>query len=146
MPKLIVMPPLDDLHRSFAVRLANDLPGLRVVAPETLDDARRELLDADAAFGWIPPELLPLANRLRWLQNPDAGPRAGYFYPALIEHPVVICNPARHLQRPHLAAHHDVPVGPGSRAALLRCRPSRSGTGSRRPGRSRRWIWGRLQS
>src|SRR6266550_1794201 len=98
------MPPLDDLHRAFAVRLANDLPGLEVVAPKTLDDARRELPDADAAFGWIPPGLLPRANRLRWLQNPDAGPRAGYFYPALIEHPVVICNP-RGIYNDHSSQH-----------------------------------------
>jgi phosphoglycerate dehydrogenase-like enzyme len=104
VPKLIVMPPLDDLHRSFAVRLANDLPGLQVVAPETLDDARRELPDADGAFGWIPPDLLPLANRLRWLQNPDAGPRAGYFYPALIDHPVVVCNP-RGIYNDHISQH-----------------------------------------
>jgi phosphoglycerate dehydrogenase-like enzyme len=104
MTKLIVMPPIDDLHRAFAVRLANDLPGLEVVAPETLEDARRELPDADAAFGWIPPDLLPRANRLRWLQNPDAGPRAGYFYPALIEHPVIICNP-RGIYNDHISQH-----------------------------------------
>jgi phosphoglycerate dehydrogenase-like enzyme len=100
----MVMPPLDDLHRSFALRLANDLPELEVVAPETLDDARLELSDADAALGWIPPDLLPLAKRLRWLQNPDAGPRAGYFYPALIEHPVIICNP-RGIYNDHISQH-----------------------------------------
>ncbi len=43
MPKSIVMPPLDALHRIFAARLATDLPELQVVAPETLDDAGREL-------------------------------------------------------------------------------------------------------
>jgi len=104
MPKLIVMPPLDDLHRAFAVRLANDLPELVVVAPETLGEAADELADVDAAFGWIPPDLLPLASRLRWLQNPDAGPRAGYFYAALIEHPVVVCNP-RGIYNDHISQH-----------------------------------------
>lgn len=98
------MPPLDDLHRSFAVRLANDLPELEVCAPETLDDAGRELPGAEAAFGWIPPDLLPLADRLRWLQNPDAGPRPGYFYPALIEHQVIICNP-RGIYNDHISQH-----------------------------------------
>ncbi|MGI9149491.1 MAG: D-2-hydroxyacid dehydrogenase [Chloroflexota bacterium] len=104
MPKLIVMPPLDELHRGFAARLAEDLPGLQVVAPETLVEAGRELENADAAFGWIPPDLLPLASRLRWLQNPDAGPRPGYFYPALIDHPVVICNP-RGIYSDHISQH-----------------------------------------
>jgi phosphoglycerate dehydrogenase-like enzyme len=104
MSKLVVMPPLDDLKRQFARRLPADLPQLRVVAPETEDEARRELPDADAAFGWIPPDLLPLAGQLRWLQNPDAGPRPGYFYPALIEHPVVVCNP-RGIYNDHISQH-----------------------------------------
>ena len=104
MPKLVVMPPLDELHRSFARRLAQDLPQYQVVAPETEDEARRELADADAAFGWIPPALLPEARQLRWLQNPDAGPRPGYFYEALIEHPVVVANP-RGIYNDHISQH-----------------------------------------
>jgi phosphoglycerate dehydrogenase-like enzyme len=104
MPKLVVMPPLDELKRQIARRLPADLPQYRVVAPETEDEARREVVDAEAAFGWIPPDLLPLAGRLRWLQNPDAGPRPGYFYPALIAHPVVVCNP-RGIYNDHISQH-----------------------------------------
>jgi phosphoglycerate dehydrogenase-like enzyme len=104
MPKLVVMPPLDELHRSFARRLPTDLPAYQVVAAESEGQARVELADADAAFGWIPPALLPEAKRLRWLQNPDAGPRPGYFYPALVEHPVVVCNP-RGIYNDHISAH-----------------------------------------
>jgi len=104
MPKLVVMPPQDDLTRTFAERLATDAPEYRVVAPATEDEARGELPDADAAFGWVSPELLPLAGRLRWLQNPDAGPRPGYFYPALVEHPVVVCNP-RGIYNDHISQH-----------------------------------------
>jgi phosphoglycerate dehydrogenase-like enzyme len=104
MPKLVFMPPLDDLKRSFAERLSRDLPEYRVVAPETEDEARPELADADAAYGWIPPDLLPLAGKLRWLQNPDAGPRPGYFYPALEDHPVVVCNP-RGIYNDHISQH-----------------------------------------
>ncbi|MDQ6671963.1 MAG: D-2-hydroxyacid dehydrogenase [Chloroflexota bacterium] len=104
MPKLVVMPPLNDLHRGFARRLAVDLPEYRVVAPETEAEAGRELADADAAFGWVPPNLLPLATRLRWLQNPDAGPPPGYFYASLIDHPVVVCNP-RGIYNDHISQH-----------------------------------------
>jgi phosphoglycerate dehydrogenase-like enzyme len=104
MPKLVVMPPLDDLKRSFAERLPADLPAYTVVAPETEDEARREIGDADAAFGWVPPALLPLAGKLAWLQNPDAGPHAGYFYPAMIDHPVVVCNP-RGIYSDHISQH-----------------------------------------
>ena len=104
MPKLVVMPPQDDLKRSFAQRLAAELPQYRVVAPESAEAAGRELPDAEAAFGWIPPDLLPLASNLRWLQNPDAGPAPGYFYPALIEHPVIVCNP-RGIYNDHISQH-----------------------------------------
>jgi phosphoglycerate dehydrogenase-like enzyme len=104
MPKLVVMPPLDDLKRSFAARLPTDLPEYQVVAPETEDEARRELADADAAYGWIPPDLLPLAGKLEWLQNPDAGPLPGYFYSAMIDHPMVVCNP-RGIYNDHISQH-----------------------------------------
>jgi phosphoglycerate dehydrogenase-like enzyme len=104
MPKLVVMPPQDDLKRSFARRLAADLPQYRVVAPESEEAAGRELPDAEAAYGWIGPDLLRLASKLRWLQNPDAGPPPGYFYPALIEHPVIVCNP-RGIYNDHISQH-----------------------------------------
>ena len=74
------------------------------VVPETDAAARWELAEADAAFGWIPPEALKKAHRLRWLQNPDAGPFAGYFYPDLIDHPVIVCNP-RGIYFDHISHH-----------------------------------------
>jgi len=104
MPKLVMMPPLDELKREFARRLPADLPGYQVVAPETEEEARREISDADAAYGWVPPALLPLAGKLEWLQNPDAGPVYGYYYEALTDHPVVICNP-RGIYNDHISQH-----------------------------------------
>jgi hypothetical protein len=44
------------------------------VVPETEAEARHELLDADAAYGWVPPDMLSAATKLRWLQNPQDGP------------------------------------------------------------------------
>ncbi|MFN8526227.1 MAG: D-2-hydroxyacid dehydrogenase [Chloroflexota bacterium] len=104
MPKLVMMPPLDELKRSFAQRVPVDLPGYRVVLAETEEDAIRELADAEAAYGWIPPHVLPRAYGLQWLQNPDAGPVAGYFYPALVDHPVVVANP-RGIYNDHISQH-----------------------------------------
>ena len=83
MIKLVMMPPLDELKREFAPRLEANLPEYRVAVPETDEEARREILDADAAYGWIPPEALKVATKLRWLQNPDAGPFPGYYYKEL---------------------------------------------------------------
>lgn len=104
MLKLVMMPPQNDLQREWAPRLQRSLPDYRVVVPETEDEARREIVEADAAYGWIPPDMLPLATRLRWLQNPQAGPAPGYYYPELIAHPVVVCNP-RGIYFDHISHH-----------------------------------------
>jgi phosphoglycerate dehydrogenase-like enzyme len=94
----------NDLQRQWAPRLERSLPDYRVVVPETEAEARQELLEADAAYGWVPPDMLPAATKLRWLQNPQAGPAPGYYYPALIAHPVVVCNP-RGIYFDHISHH-----------------------------------------
>lgn len=104
MPKFLMLPPQNELQRQWAPRLAQLLPQYQVLTPETETDVRREIVDADAAYGWVAPELLPLATKLRWLQNPQAGPAPGYYYPELIAHPVVICNP-RGIYFDHISHH-----------------------------------------
>ncbi len=93
MPKFVFLPPQNQRNREWAERFAAALPEYVVAVPEDEREAAQALTDADAAFGWVPPELLPVARQLRWLQNPNVGPHVGYYYPALIEHPVVVCNP-----------------------------------------------------
>ena len=104
MPKFIMMPPLSDERRKWAKRLADELPQYQVVAPESDEEARHEIVDADAAFGWVPPDMLPLAKNLRWLQSYAAAPKAGFYYQELIEHPLVVCNP-RGVYNDHIAQH-----------------------------------------
>jgi phosphoglycerate dehydrogenase-like enzyme len=104
MIKLVMMPPQNELQQQWARRLEQTLPQYRVVVPQTDDEARRELVDADAAYGWVPPEALESAQKLRWLQNPQAGPAPGYYYLALIDHPVVVCNP-RGIYFDHISHH-----------------------------------------
>jgi phosphoglycerate dehydrogenase-like enzyme len=104
MLKLIFMPPQNEQTHQWAARLRDALPDYRIAAPETEAAARREIADADAAYGWVPPALLPFAARLRWLQSAHAGPHAGYYYRELVEHPVVICNP-RGVFNDHIGQH-----------------------------------------
>ena len=104
MLKFLMMPPLDEIKRDWAIRMTEALPEYRVVAPETDEDAQREIIDADAAYGWVPADALRVAQKLRWLQNPDAGPFIGYYYKELIEHPVTICNP-RGIYFDHISHH-----------------------------------------
>ncbi len=102
--KLVFLPPHRENTRTWAERLAETVPDVHVVVPETLEHARTEIADADAAFGTIPPELLVLAEKLRWLQAPAAAPAAGYYYPELVRHPVVVTN-FRGIYNDHIATH-----------------------------------------
>lgn len=104
MPKLIIMPPQNAESQDWAHRIQTELPTYNIVLPETDTEVRQHLPDADAVYGWVSPEQLPLAENLRWLQSPAAGPSPGFYYPALIEHPVVVCNP-RGIYNDHIAQH-----------------------------------------
>lgn len=104
MPKLIIMPPQNAESHEWAERLQSELPVYTVVLPETDEAVAEYLPDADAVYGWVSPEQLPLAKNLQWLQNPAVGPFPGFYYPALIEHPVVACNP-RGIYNDHIAHH-----------------------------------------
>jgi phosphoglycerate dehydrogenase-like enzyme len=100
----VILPPLDDMRREFARRLADTIPGLDVVAPETDEEAAEELKDADGAYGWVPPAALAGAKNLKLLQNPDAGPFHGYYYKELVDSPVTISNP-RGIYFDHISHH-----------------------------------------
>jgi phosphoglycerate dehydrogenase-like enzyme len=101
---LVMLPPHTAATRSWAARVAQAEIGVRVLEPETTVDAVRDIADADAAFGTIPPDVLAAARRLRWLQAPQAAPPAGFYYPELIAHPVVVTN-FREIFNDHIGAH-----------------------------------------
>ena len=101
---LLIMPPQDAKTRGWANRLAADNPGLDVIAPETMEGAEQAIALAEAAYGTIPPALLARAEKLRWLQAPQAAPPAGYYYRELVEHPVVVTN-FREIYNDHIGAH-----------------------------------------
>src|SRR6266508_3433817 len=101
---LLMLPPQTPATRAWASRLAAALPELAIAVAETEADAARAVGEADAAFGTMPDTLLPRAARLRWLQAPQAAPPAGYYYPELIAHPVVVTN-FREIYNDHIGAH-----------------------------------------
>jgi phosphoglycerate dehydrogenase-like enzyme len=102
--KFVFLPPQSATTRAWADQLRQRDPEARVIVAETADAARAAIGDADAAFGTLPPELMHQAGRLRWLQAPAAAPPAGYYYPALVRHPVVVTN-FRGIYNDHIAAH-----------------------------------------
>ncbi|MDE0808932.1 MAG: D-2-hydroxyacid dehydrogenase [Alphaproteobacteria bacterium] len=101
---LVMMPPQSDIRRGWAETVARADVGVRVLQPETIEEVMRDIVDADAAFGAIPPEVLAKATRLRWLQAPQIAPPAGFYYKELIEHPVVVTN-QREIFNDHIGAH-----------------------------------------
>jgi phosphoglycerate dehydrogenase-like enzyme len=79
-----------DLER-WAEALRQAVPGVTIETAADEDEGKRKIADADAFFGTITPELLAAARQLRWIQTPMAGLER-YFFPALVEHPVVVTN------------------------------------------------------
>jgi phosphoglycerate dehydrogenase-like enzyme len=102
--KFVLLPPQSDITRDWGKRLAETVPEARVIVAEDANIAAREIVDAEAAFGWLGNDLLSNAKKLRWLQAPQAAPAAGYYYPELIAHPVEVTN-FRGIFNDHIGAH-----------------------------------------
>jgi phosphoglycerate dehydrogenase-like enzyme len=100
----LMLPPQSDTTREWGRRLAEACPELEIIVAETREGAEQAITMAEGAYGTIAPDLLPKAQKLRWLQAPQAAPPAGYYYPELIAHPVQITN-FREIYNDHIAAH-----------------------------------------
>jgi len=101
---LLMLPPQTATTREWGRRLGEALPELSVIVASDEAEATRVVADAEVAFGTMPSSLLHRAARLRWLQAPQAAPPAGYYYPELIAHPVVVTN-FREIYNDHIGAH-----------------------------------------
>src|SRR6266508_2230138 len=88
---LLMLPPQTPTTRDWAKRLALAIPELSVVVAEDTGAVARAIGQAEAA-------------RLRWIQAPQAAPPAGWYYPELIAHPVVVTN-FREIYNDHIGAH-----------------------------------------
>ena len=86
--KLVVHPPIDEQRLVLLREVAGNM---RVVNCSDVDAARAEIVDADAFFGKMTPQLLAVATELRWVQSPTAS-LEHYLFPELIEHPCVVTN------------------------------------------------------
>lgn len=100
----VMLPPHSDAARGFAKKLAADLPELKLLIPENPNEAAAAIAEADAAFGTPTPGLMKAAKNLRWLQAPMAAPPAGFYFPELVAHPVVVTN-MREIYNDHIGAH-----------------------------------------
>jgi phosphoglycerate dehydrogenase-like enzyme len=102
--RFVFLPPQTDITRDWAQRLRAAQPDLDVVVAEDEAQASATIVDAEAAYGRLHPQLLARARKLRWLQSPQIAPAAGYYFQELIEHPVVVTN-MREIFNDHIGAH-----------------------------------------
>lgn len=86
--KLVIHPPVEQ-ERLAKIKAAAGSMG--VVNARDAAEALREIVEADAFFGKLTPELLAASRRLRWVQSPTAS-LEHYIFPELVEHPAVLTN------------------------------------------------------
>ena len=86
--KLLIHPAVETDRLRKIQEAAGEMTVANVAASQ---DARREIIDADAFFGKITPELLAAAGQLKWVQSPTAS-LEHYLFPELIEHSCQLSN------------------------------------------------------
>jgi len=85
-----------------AAEMQSASPAATVVAA-TEKDLAQKVVDADAIFGTITPDLLRAARKLRWVQIYSAGAE-NYLFPEMVNSNVVLTN-CKIIQGPNIADH-----------------------------------------
>jgi len=86
--KLLIHPAVEAVRLERIREAAGDVVVCNV---DSTEEAEREIVDADAFFGKITPELLATAGQLKWVQSPTAS-LEHYLFPELIDHPCQLSN------------------------------------------------------
>lgn len=106
---IVILEPRDPGAASSAVaawpaKVREAVPDALVHYCRTIEQAADVIEGADAAFGDIVPDLFQRAKKLRWIQSPQAGPKAGYYHSALVQSDVIVTN-MRGIFNDHISAH-----------------------------------------
>lgn len=86
--KLVIFPSVDEERLALIVEAAGEMQVVNAADEKT---ARMEIADADAFFGKITPELLAVADCLRWVQSPTAS-LEHYIFDELVAHSCQLSN------------------------------------------------------
>src|SRR3989454_8664153 len=100
--KLVIVPPNTQPDWPEKIRAA--VSDCDVHLFDSAEAAMEAIVDADAAYGNIVPELFRRAKKLRWIQAPAAAPPVGYYHKELIESDVVVTN-QREIYNDHIGTH-----------------------------------------
>src|SRR5215469_7134149 len=88
--KILLLAP--DVDPSWPKKIRRAVPGVVVKIFIDPKDAAEDIVDADAAYGTVPPELLARATKLRWICAARAGLGGAWFYDELVKGDVVVTN------------------------------------------------------
>jgi phosphoglycerate dehydrogenase-like enzyme len=97
---MVLLPP--DIGENWPDKIRHAVPGVQVEAFKDPTAARDAIVEADAAYGTVPRDLLARARKLRWIAAPRAGLGGDWFYDELVTSPVVVTN-LRGIYNDHLA-------------------------------------------
>jgi phosphoglycerate dehydrogenase-like enzyme len=100
--KMVIVPPNTQPDWPEKIRAA--VPDCDVALFDSAEAAMEAIVDADAAYGNVVPELFHRARRLRWIQAPAAAPPVGYYHKELIESDVIVTN-QREIYNDHIGTH-----------------------------------------
>jgi phosphoglycerate dehydrogenase-like enzyme len=100
--KLLLLVP--DLDPSWPDKIRQAVHGVDVKAFADPKNAAGDIVDADAAYGTVPAELLARAKKLRWICAARAGLGGAWFYDALVKRDIIVTN-MRGSYNEHLAGH-----------------------------------------
>ena len=80
------------------------IPGIEVHLIDNVKDAEPIIEHVDAAFGYIGPNLFGKATNLKWIQGPQAGPKAGFYHKPMMDSEVIVTN-VRGIFNDHISTH-----------------------------------------
>ena len=86
--KLLVYPQISD---SDVARIQSAFPELKIILARSEGEALGYIVDADAMYGVITPDLLLTAQNLKWVQA-DCSGMENYIFPDLVESDVLLSN------------------------------------------------------
>jgi phosphoglycerate dehydrogenase-like enzyme len=98
--QLIIHPPIPESLLAQARAIASAVDIINTPSP---DEAKKAIVDAEAFYGWMTPEIFAVAKKLQWIQAPVAGLEK-YIFPALRESEVILTN-MRGIFSDHIADH-----------------------------------------
>ena len=81
--QFLFLPPHSEITKSWQLKLQDTFDNWNIKVPNTREEALIEIIEADAIFGTLDPEMLSQAKNLKWIQAPAAAPPAGYYFDEL---------------------------------------------------------------